>query len=168
MEMIEDKLLGADAASFDFLAIPQQYKHLRLITTTRDAVVAAARAYQVIRFNGDAGALYDSHQAEMGAAAYVPGIVAAGTFGYLGNVGKDSTPAGFAPHDVIIPDYTSVQSHYALYFNGLQFDQVITFTFVTFGYCRYRTAAAISRITLLLSSGEDFKAGSRATLYGLR
>jgi hypothetical protein len=169
MEMIEDKLLGAPAASFAFTGIPQQYRHLKLIVTARDDVdAAAARAYLGIRFNADAGANYDSHQAEMGAAAYVPGIVDGGTFGYLGSIGKDLTVAGFAPNEVLIPDYAVAGEHYVLYSAGVQLDATLTLTFVQFGYVRWTTGGAITALTLILSSGENFKTGSRATLYGLR
>jgi hypothetical protein len=165
---IQDTLLASPAATIDFPGIPGSYSHLRLHLVGRTDV-GSGFANAVLRFNGDATALYSSEQV-LNTAATTAGAQeqASSTSITIATLTGASHVTGYVGSAVIdIPNYTGTA--WVKVVNGVSgYTTTIatggTVTKSQFGV--WANTAAITRITLSLSSG-NFVVGTRATLYGL-
>ncbi|HUV82898.1 MAG TPA: hypothetical protein VMW53_07485 [archaeon] len=165
--LIETKLLGAPAASFDFTAIPATYNHLKLMVDARGTTVAASE-FLFLRFNNDSGNNYD-HQNLYG-IANAPGAAELFTQAAIsiGNCAAGTAAAGLSGSAVVfIPNYKDTVFNKTLIANSTYKlgvgggDMAAKFTG---GF--WRSAAAINRITIY-PSANNYDTGSIASLYGL-
>lgn len=167
--MIQDILLGADAATIDFSSIPATYSHLEIRALLRGAT-AATDVWVQVTINGDTGANYDNQELQ----GYIGGTSAAWAeslgdtkMAYMVLMPAASSPSGSAAAAQIeVPDYAGTAFHKTLI--GSSVARIDTGS----GNLRqiptggvWRSTAAIDQITLTPTSG-DFLAGSHATLYG--
>jgi hypothetical protein len=163
---IFDSMLGGDAATIDITSIPA-FRHLRLVVQGRSSAAAITDSVG-LRFNNDTGANYDYEILRGGAAVVVGQEAFAQTFAYIGSVAGNTAPAGADGSSVVtINDAQGVTFHKVTSTisscktgtttGTLQTDRIGGF---------WRSAAAVNRITLILTSGGNFKAGTRCTLYG--
>jgi hypothetical protein len=165
---IQDSLLGAAAASIDFVSIPATYLHLRLVLAARsDAATTLVNA--TMRFNSDSTAVYSSIQVLNSAPTTASAQEqASATSLTAATIPAASAPAGSCGTAVIdIPNYAGTS--FLKLINGISgySTGASTGTTTTKNHGGiWGSLTAINRITLLLSSG-NYAAGSRATLYGL-
>jgi hypothetical protein len=171
--LIADSTLSSgDAANFDFTSIPATYKHLRLVLSLRSDRAAATNDDIGIRFNNDSGNNYDYlmqfvvHSAALSTAEGVTPVSAmrAGRAPAATAVASD-----FAKLTIEIPDYASTNinkdlSSIGVYRTGTSSGQIINYQ----ANGHWRSAAAISRITIFPITGTNWKQYSRATLYGMK
>lgn len=165
---IADTTLVADALSIDFTSIPQFYAHLRIDVYSREDTAGLLTAGWTLRFNGDTGANYDYQFVQ----AYGTTKVAAEGFAQTKLIPGVETAnlAGanlFAPTTLIIPHYAGTANNkdvlsswsckYGTATNNLQ---------VGFAGGFWRSNAAITSIKVY-ADGDNFRSGSRATLYGI-
>jgi len=168
LTLIEDLLLTGVDADFDFVSIPAGYKHLSLIVQARSDQAATATAV-VLRFNGDASAIYDyeQHTGE-GATAAAAGSLAQTSLA-VGQVAGGNAPAGAAGTlELLIPNYaeTTLEKNVSAKGGRREAQAVAADMYVAHVFGNWRSTAAINRVQLLPGAG-NFAAGSRATLYGL-
>ena len=167
MTLIEDNLLAADAASFDFTNIPGTYKHLYLVMQLR-GTKSATSAQPRVTFNGDTGTNYEvqKHYAAGGTPASV------GTTGTTYIDLTDATAASSASGaasaiECVIPNYAGTSFHKSLSstgFNPRSYASGSEYVMNTGG--AWKNTAAITRVTITPDSN-NWASGSRATLYGV-
>jgi hypothetical protein len=175
---IADLVLPVDTALPLISGIPGTYKHLRLIA--RYAVAAAAgNGWQALRFNGITANAYGVQTGvDQGAAR------SSTNFGTMQSAicfsqawGRGGYPTAFSWATVDIPDYTDaadaprmVSQFGAIYADAASSGGANGFLSGQAAGFMDRTLGGVGPITSLgfvdLSSGSNFKAGSRFTLYG--
>lgn len=161
MQMIEDKLLGADGA-IDFTAIPGTFKHLAVIAALRGTTTDPLLSVQ---FNGDGGGNYDRVVIQVVVSTLSGSSANGQTSVVLGEcVGSNQVAGLRAGLRLDVLDYaaarwkpvSATEGYVGAANGGRQYQ--------TQG--AWRQTAVITRLTLNLSAG-TFAAGSRATLYGI-
>jgi hypothetical protein len=167
LAVIENQTLAADAASFDFQAIPQTYRHLRIIFMGRGAN-ASLQVEVAMRFNADAGANYDN-EAQWGDsnANTAAGSVAA-TYLRAGTIpAANATASRAGGGEILIPSYAGATFH-KRYKSIYGHTEGTAATDQETGHASggWRSTSAITRVQLLPSVG-NWLAGSQATLYGV-
>lgn len=166
-KLADQTIAGASAATIDFQNINQRHAHLLLIVYGRStAAVATVSLY--LRFNNDSAAVYDYQQLYGNAAAAGAGEAFAQNQIRLGTLPGATAPANvFGSCHADIPHYAGTVGEKTLNARGSTKAGTTTTTLVVEQTaCFWRSAAAINRLTLLLSGG-NFEIGSRATVYGL-
>ena len=161
--------VGSNTISFDFTAIPQTYRSLRIILQGRSSAAAASDT-GALRINGLASALYFDQ------TIYAQGAIVGGQenlgvgesrcFALAGN----TAPASYAGTVVIdIPNYAApgsglVKSWIAV--GGLWYGTATGAQQVRTTLGGYSGTPAITQVTLFPLGGQ-FMPGSYAALYGL-
>lgn len=167
MVIIEDKLLAAPAASFDFTSIPQTFHHLHIVTVMRCDNAASGMEVRY-RFNGDAGGNYAVQLLLVGGASasgFNGGDTAVSA--RMGMCTGAAAPAGSFGFGVAeIPNYRSTVANKCCYGFGSARVGGANPVSIEQGGCEWKNTAAINRITILPGLG-NLVAGSRATLYGI-
>lgn len=165
---ISDILLSADGA-ITFSSIPQTYTHLMLITQLR-----AASANAIIdvgaRFNGDTGANYDDEVIQGINAVAQSGTHTAATSVLFGTVpGNSATATRAGAAKAMIPNYRATTFQKNILGEGGISDGGASFGISVF-HGSWRSTAAITQIDVWdkNAGANSWKAGSRATLMGLR
>jgi len=165
--LFDDLLVDEDAASFDFIEIPQTYKHLILFGAVKSAISASSEAWK-LRFNNISTSTYDWVEAVFGnnAASFLEGA-AETSANPLHIVGSTAPEGIFSMVYGYFPNYadTDVAPSY-VFLNYTKIANVATSQWIYFGGGSERSAAAIDRITLY-AAANDMLAGSRMTLYGV-
>jgi hypothetical protein len=170
--LIEDKLLGADTASFDFMSIPATFKSLKIVLSARtDRAANSDKINLKVNNDGTAGnyfcmvtALYhsgaQSSEEFLGSTVPVP-------VGYA--LANTSPTSGFAEYEITFVDYANANKLKDFQVRGGGRFDTGTGNFQMFdGIGQWASTTAISQITLTPNLGTNFKQHSRATLYGLR
>jgi hypothetical protein len=165
MVMLYDSTLGASAASFDVSSLPSGYKHLRIVLSGRSDRAAADDGV-LIRFNNDSGANYDRTTTFSSAGASPTSAHATSqTELWFGDVAGASAAAGAIGMVVCdIPDY-----------GGTTFWKMMKFLagtggttfFNEMGMGSWKSTSAINRVTIFPTTGPNFVAGTRLTIYGV-
>lgn len=165
LTLIEDKLLVAPTASVTFSAIPQTFKHLKVIISVRSARVDTFDE-MMLRFNGDAGGDYTyTNFQTIGAGAVFQNTQAVQTEMNIGEISGDTSVASsFAVQEVLIPDYTSTIKHQMALATSSDHKASSELITGVFGG-HWSGSAAISSITLFAASA-NMMIGSRLSLYG--
>lgn len=164
---LADTTLASPAASVDLQSIPADFVSLLLVCFLRgDQAVTFTGAF--IRLNNDTGANYDVQALQGSAASATAAEGLAQTSMQVGMVPHASAGANlFSAVAVELPNYVQGTNHKAVNSQsalkiGTSTGNLVAASFAGF----WRNAAAVNRLTLLMSSG-SFIAGSRVTLYGL-
>lgn len=164
MVLIQDQLLAADTATFDFTSIPGSYRHL-LITLSGRMTGAVADDAVTMQFNADTGNnyiwQYDGYSSSAGS---VGGGVTGSTSVRVGELPGASATTGYTgSFDIRIADYAATTLFKSWHSVGHR-ASTTRFAFNNGGI--WVSTSAITRVTITPSSG-NFLAGSRATLYAL-
>jgi len=166
--LIETKLLGAPAASFDFTAIPATYNHLKLIITGRgDTALSNIGVYAI--FNADGGANYDWERLYVSFTAATCSEWIGQTAASIGNFAAANAAAGICgASEIMLPDYKGTTLNKTYISNGVnKLSTAPTGNIHIYNnYGHWRSSAAINQITITPSAG-NFITGSIASLYGL-
>lgn len=166
--MLSDTLLGADADNIDVTGISGSYKHLRIVISVRSAK-AATNDSAALRFNGDSGNNY-YNELRIATGTTNSASQQIGVDQLYGECPAASAPANyFSADDVLIVDYASTSKVKSVlrkvaYVKALSSGNVVALD--THGH--WNSTAAITQVTLAASTGNQLKAGSRMTIYGLK
>jgi hypothetical protein len=169
LTQICDLTLGAAQASFDTAtilggALPTTFANLLAFVQGRGDALATSETL-FMQFNGDTGANYDTELFQGVNATASASAASAQVRIFMGDFTAASATAG-----------RSAQTRFEVAnYNGTTFQKTVTGqTGSTTGALEstpfsgfWRSAAAITRLTLFLASG-NFAAGTRFTLYGLK
>jgi len=164
LKLIEEQLLGAPAASFDFLTIPQYYMHLKIIYQGRGDLAANTDPVY-LRFNNDSGNNYDTEANLVG----VGGTIESFGISYMkcGDIVAGSGTADLSNQGVIwINNYSGAVFHKTCsVVSQMKYQNAAPiYSYQNSGF--WRNTVAITRITIYTDVG-DFDTGSIASLYGL-
>lgn len=162
-----DSTLGADAATIDASGLATTYSHLLVLAVLRTDVAAAAVATPGLQFNGDTGANYD-YSAVQWSGSSAAGANAFAATAILMNAPAATAEANrFSAHAFLLLDYASASHFKTLAFLDTTIatgTSVNTRAGVWGG--NWRSTAAINRLTFVVGAN-NFKAGSRVTVYGI-
>ncbi len=166
---IADTLLLANAASFLFAAIPQNFLHLKLVCSLRDLGVTSIACVQ---FDGDVGLNYNSLISYWAAPAVFGTVQVIN--GAKGDFAASELPGGMATafrvSEVTIADYTNPNKMKAWVgpvhtpFLGTAGN---IFNYFYGGVWHPAANAAITSMLITTKDNANFLAGSRITLYGM-
>lgn len=164
---IFDSTLGGSAANVDITSIVSSYAHLMLVVYARGDA-AAASVLTNLRFNGDTAANYDFQQLQSNVTSVNPSESFAATSMQAGYAAANTAGAnlfsvsiGFIPHYAGSSNNKTCLSLSAMKVGTASSNMA---NILTAGF--WRSSSAITRITLLPSSG-NWVAGTRVTLYGM-
>lgn len=164
MGAISAVTLGSAQATLDVSGIVDDYGDLEIEYLVRGAA-ASSTVNLLLRFNNDSGSNYDYQTIVTSAGATSSGETFGATSGQVGVIPAASAAAGLAAGGTIhIPGYAGtafnkVANCYAAYKVGTSSGNLTKRDHSIF----WRSSAAITRVTLLLSSG-NFDAGSYMAL----
>ena len=169
MTLISEQVLGSDAAFFDFASIPNTFKDLFLSYVVRSDHTSTDNLY--IRVG--------SGSLDTGATQYTSFAPYAGTtsatinntgsaYGFIGIIpGTPSNPGYFAAGDITIQDYASTTKTRNIRGNSGYYDNGVSAYFVYDSWVTWKNVTqAIDIVRLYPMTGPNFKAGSKAALYG--
>lgn len=165
---ISETILSASAASVTFSNIPQGFRHLQLMCSTRTDRAAETDTL-AIRVNGDSGANYDFQQL-FGSSATASASTLRATTSLIVGVSEAAQSRGgaFAPAIVWLWDYTTAQDKYSIGLSGLignlSADADLNIG-VRMGH--WRNLNDITSLVVLPLTGPNFVSGSRFQLYGI-
>lgn len=166
--LIAVQTLAADAASVTFSAIPQNFRHLRLVASLR-ATVAAINDDIGIQLNGDATGVYQrDRQIMAGATAPTADPAQGSTTAYIARAVAGSLNANeWSPLTVDFPDYTNTGRWKMMLARSGITDATTANAQLVSSVATRIVNAAITSINIVASSG-SIKAGSTFSLYGLK
>lgn len=153
--------------SFTFSSIPATYRHLKIIGSSRGSV-AATFTMLSMRINGDTTAIYDNQQLAGNAATAAAGENISVTSASVGeSAGASATAGACSTYEITIPNYRGTSFWKSWHVSHSLSSGTGTTTIHTKQWAgRIRATAAVSSITLLLTSG-NFATGSTFSLYGM-
>lgn len=165
---IADQTLAVSSPSFDFLGLSQSYSHIWIVCYLRTDAASVADA-AAIRLNNDSGANYYQERIVANGATATPGETLAATSGTLiacagGTASANHFGAGF----IVLPSYAQATNHKSMVAQSHYDQSNLTGTIIVAEQgVTWVGTAAVSRITLIPTTGTNFVAGSRVTLYGM-
>lgn len=172
-EVIVDFVLTANLGTFYLTDIPNTYRHLRLIMELRSTRSADGTEEAYVVFNSDdASANYDNayHVVNLGNGVHSQGVTAGQNKGRVSNAATTSVSA-VARHgtiEALIPDYASTDRAKQLSYKVWK-PTMYAASLLTEGFIVWQTEDdPISQIAISPTSGANWLAGSRFTLYGLK
>ena len=158
----------ADGAGIDFQNIPQLYQNLEVVFHLRSQ--QAIHIVDVgLRFNNDAGAVYDYEMVTANGTTVAAVQALAATQIVAGGIAGAAESGNYwGDGRIFLPDYRAVDARKAALIQNAKtspnanqiFNRSITGAWRTLN-------APITRVTLVPLSGSGFGSGSWATLYGL-
>lgn len=164
-QVVGEEVLASAAATIDFTSIAATHRHLRLVISGRSDA-AANNDNLSLRFNNDSGTNYES-QRLFASGSTVSGSRSVNATGLdVALLVGDSAAANTASSLVVdVPDYAGTTFNKSAHSRSLQNPSGSSNNVVMDNYSGiWRSTAAISRVTLVLASGQ-FMAGTVATLY---
>ena len=170
--LISQTTLGSPAASFTFSSIPSAYKSLQLRMILRDSSAGTSANYISLRFNGDTGSTYASHQLYDNYGSVAAYGAASQTFIQVqgGNISGNATANTFAASITDIVDYASTSKYKtSKSFAGGNTNNGSGYNDVGFNSGLWQSTAAINSITVYVGSpnGYNINTGSTLSLYGV-
>lgn len=167
--VIYEQVLGADTGTWDTGAssIPSTYKNLVIVAELRSSTASGGVTNANLRFNNDSGANYDWEFFVGGTGSPGSGDAVGTNQIFIGNTPLNSVAAGyFSSHHIEIPHYANTSYYKGANVSNSVFWGTSSGSAQTYlGQGNWRSTAAISRLQILLSSG-NILAGSRLLVYG--
>ena len=168
-ELIEDKQLGSDTASFDFTSISANYKHLKLLASVRSTRSTGLTTTDkvMLKFNNDTGSNYVARVQYNGGSDEQN---TAGGVYHVSYIDASGSPSNwYSNFEMTLFDYANTNTYKTWQSRGMQATTTGASQFYIFDAMGiYLSTSAISRITLYLNTGPNFKQYSRVTLFGAR
>jgi hypothetical protein len=165
LSLISTSVLGAPAANFDLTSIPQTFNHLRVVYlgATSDAGAVVVRS----TYNGDSSAIYDYQTVGSSSGTASGSETLASAFGRWGAIPPSTATSNGGFGVIDIPFYTGTAFHKMSNFSGGYSTGTATGNLhIDYFWNRWRSTAAITRITIALSAG-NWITGSSCSLYGI-
>ena len=159
-EPIATTTLGSAAASITFSSIPATYTDLRLVGFH----LGSTYGYNAIQFNGDTGTNYSTTHIRGSGTAAASGRETNVTYIDIEvNNGSTSTIPGLATIDIFSYAGSTFKTSLC---TGSQDKNGDGSVYRTVGL--WRSTSAITSVTFLNIGGNNFAAGTTATLYGIK
>jgi hypothetical protein len=156
--LIDDQILGADAASITFSSIPATYTDLLVQYEAKRA--AGADAAFAVSINGDVGANYQYYEENR----FGTGSNGAAFYAHVGTAANSGAGAGiFSPGYIEIPNYADAARYKTLRGAGMFWTALCEQRH----HATWRSNAVINSLQFLFGAGGNFVAGTRFQLYGV-
>lgn len=165
--LVAETTLATAAATIDLQNIPQTYRHLELVITSK--AVSGGQTGCFGRFNNDSDNTYDrlydggmDNGTDVGAGGTA---LSSAEFGAVAG----SSGGGWGLAKVLIGEYATTSRHKMYTGHSVTYygtDAAGNFETHTDGG-RWRSTAAVNRITVFTASGVNLAAGSSLSLYGV-
>lgn len=167
LTVIADSTLGADAANFDFTSIAGTYAQLMLKLYLRGDTAATSIGIRCL-FNNDSGSNYDRQYHYGTGASSAAGQEFAMASAYLGDAPANTALASlFGYTGTDIPNYANTAGNKVAHSTGDYKTNTTSGSMLVINVASFwRSTAAITRLTIFPAAG-NWRAGSRATLYGM-
>ena len=163
-EPIATSTIASDGQGWDFTSIPSTYTDLRLVIYGR-GTYASTTFGGYGRFNNDSGSNYSYSRLFSDGTAQSQGASNQDTFGVGELPSANATANVFGQTVIDILNYSNTTTFKTI----LVRTSTITSSSYTFTYVNlWRNTAAINRITFGTAGLNSMKAGSMATLYGIK
>jgi hypothetical protein len=166
--VISDQTLSVDSANVTFNSIPGNYNHLVLISYGRQTA-ASPDNYYYLQFNADTGNNYDREDLiTFGTADSATSEIGVSSL-RLGDMParNSARPTQAGGGMTFIPNYAGTAFEKGIASSAYNVWGTLLSTVASSAYSGgWRNTAAITRIDVLAEAGNNFKAGSRFTLYG--
>lgn len=163
-ELIETQILGSSQSSITFSNLgtySSTYRHLQIRYTARNS---STNNQTFIRFNADTGSNYARHILYGDGNSVRSEATTSQTSGYVGQVFPSTgTANGFAAAVIDILDVYGNKNKTVRSLSG----EVGSPAYVTLHSSLWMSTASVTSITLL-TSGNNYVANSRFSLYGIR
>lgn len=166
LALIEEYTGDGTTGTKTFSSIPGTFRELRLQWSVRSSVSATSESMN-LTFNGDTGSNYD-RQHVTGTGSTVNTAESLGATSVALTVSGNTATAGAVGGGTLdIPDYAGAVFHKTgLYQSSFKTATSSGGIGMRPGILHYRSASAISSLTLALASG-NFMTGSKLRLYGI-
>jgi len=161
MTIIQHQELASAQASITFSSIPQTYTDLVLVTSLRSARSAGFEEYRIY-FNG-ANSNLSSRYLEGDGGSGASGTTANGYIG-IGN-SNTSTSNTFSNQQIYIPNYTSSNAKSYSSDSVSETNGSTAYSDLVAGL--WNQTAAITSLTIINGTGNNWVQYSSATLYGI-
>jgi hypothetical protein len=164
--IIASTTLGTAASNITFNSIPQIYNHLKIITSIKSASTATfgLYTYMHLRFNNDSSSSYPNSELGTTTSVYTYG------YGAVLQNSSSTTTSNFNAAEIIIYNYSSTTNQKWCMSRSSSNAPTTSANYNLIDLTRtflWLNTSAITTILLTdLSSGANFVAGSKATLYG--
>lgn len=169
-QLIEDKLLGADTASFDFQNIPTTFKHLKILIQCRSDR-ASNEDVVMIKLNNDSGNNYVG-KIQWTNSSSVYGSTEQATAGGPVTItfcNANSATTGYRSNtEITLFDYANANAYKTFQGRGFEIATSGGNVYIYDAGGMYLSNTAISRVTIYPLYGTNFKQYSRATLFGMK
>lgn len=167
MSLIASAILGVAAATIDLTSIPAGFSLLNILLITQTD--NASNQNLLITFNGDSGNNYDCEQSNANASSptATESSNAAASLN-IGAVAPSNATGCTLSTTISLPWYSATTFHKTLVASGtLTLGTATTNYWLRSASGRWRSTAAINRITLTLAAG-NFIAGTQWAMYGVQ
>jgi hypothetical protein len=169
VELLFEQVLGADTATIDTGAtISGGFSDLRVVILARTAQAAASSAL-FLRFNNDSGANYDDEFIQVSQATVVGSATAGSTSVNIIIVpGTSGAASSFGVWEIFIPQYAATVVHKTGSAIGGFADSTIANSRHRTCTFRWRSTAAINRVSIVANDASNLITGTTLRVYGLR
>jgi len=170
MTLIASQVLGSSASSVTFSSIPQTYKDLKIISSTRDISSGNPSSNMTVQFNGDATTKYSQTilRGNGGSASAVQGGSYTYWLNYVISSGSASTANTFGSEEFYIPNYISSTTKQSFSFGaGENNSSTAGNQWIGIVANYYQGTSPITSITLDLN-GNTISTNSSFYLYGIK
>ena len=167
MILIQRQVLSSSAASVTFSNIPQNYKTLRLVASTRTTGTSSGVENMRIQFNGSSTGYFDRLVYGNGTSVLSTSNSNTNTgFAFMYANGGSTTSNTFSNSEMIISNYTSSSNKVASIDSITENNATTAFQALSSNL--WQDSSAITSITFtLFTAGIDYAVGSSFSLYGL-
>ena len=162
---IDQVSLGSAQSTITFSSIDQSFSSLMLVISGRSSDGATLDDFYM-QVNSDTGSNYDRQYQFGSDTSNTANKQSAVNNAVIGTMVADGAASNWAGSvTVSFPDYAGTTFYKTAISVGGMYDNIKPY--VVHVWWNWRSTAAISSIVLKLISGANFKAGTKATLYGL-
>ena len=163
---------GSSTNSFTFSSIPQTYTHLQIRAISQTARATYGIDDVFVRFNGDTGSNYSSHNMYGNGSSALAQALTSRTWTLDSNGGTaTSTGGNFSASIIDILDYTNTSKYKtgrALYGNDYNGTIAGLGGEIVFVSGLWMNTSAITSITFFADGSRNFTAGTTYALYGVK
>jgi hypothetical protein len=168
MELISTQVLSTTASTVTFSSIPSTYRHLQLRMTLKDSNAGSTMDRAYYTYNGDTGANYAWHYLSGNGSGVNAGWSNTYDNSIRGVASTLFTASAYSAHVMDILDYAQTTKYKTTRLLGGASNSTYSAYEVALNSGLWMNTAAITSVTIGAQSGQNFLAGCRLSLYGIK
>lgn len=169
--LIESFTAAGGETSYTFSAIPQTYRHLKLIINGRVIKVGTSNIYLVAQINADAGANYGLNWIQIFNNAFGQAYTGVSTYLLLGYIQSSTATANYSNViEALIPNYANATFYkVSQSINSLLISADLANSYDHITHSVWRNTAPITSLKIwMINVLYSFAANTKISLYGLK